>query len=92
MGFLGFLILFIGAPYISQFIIRSKTPDPQFIADVTLTMRALSFALIIVPAMSVTRGYFQGFQHMKPSAVSQVVEQIARVVFILVGSFIVSKY
>lgn len=41
--------------------------------------------------MSVTRGYFQGFQHMKPSAVSQVVEQIARVVFILVGSFIVSK-
>ncbi|MED3382805.1 polysaccharide biosynthesis protein [Bacillus tropicus] len=91
MGFLGFLILFIGAPYISQFIIRSKTPDPQFIADVTLTMRALSFALIIVPAMSVTRGYFQGFQHMKPSAVSQVVEQIARVVFILVGSFIVSK-
>ena len=91
MGFLGFLVLFIGAPYISQFIIRSKTPDPQFISDVTLTMRALSFALIIVPAMSVTRGYFQGFQHMKPSAVSQVVEQIARVVFILVGSFIVSK-
>ncbi|PDY47913.1 polysaccharide biosynthesis protein [Bacillus pseudomycoides] len=91
MGFAGFLILFIGAPYVSQFIIRSKTPDPQFIADVTLTMRALSFALIIVPAMSVTRGYFQGFQHMKPSAVSQVVEQIARVIFILVGSFIVSK-
>ncbi|MEN1935190.1 polysaccharide biosynthesis protein [Paenibacillus sp. 102] len=91
MGFAGFLILFIGAPYISQFIIRSETPDPEFIADVTLTMRALSFALIIVPAMSVTRGYFQGFQHMKPSAVSQVVEQIARVVFILVGSFIVSK-
>lgn len=53
-------------------------------------MRALSFALIIVPAMSVT-WLFQGFQHMKPSAVSQVVEQIARVVFILVGSFIVSK-
>ncbi|PED09625.1 putative polysaccharide biosynthesis protein [Bacillus pseudomycoides] len=91
MGFAGFLILFIGAPYVSQFIIRSKTPDPQFIADVTLTMRALSFALIIVPAMSVTRGYFQGFEHMKPSAVSQVVEQIARVIFILVGSFIVSK-
>jgi len=91
MGFAGFLILFIGAPYVSQFIIRSKTPDPGFIADVTLTMRALSFALIIVPAMSVTRGYFQGFQHMKPSAVSQVVEQIARVIFILVGSFIVSK-
>lgn len=91
MGFSGFFILFIGAPYISQFIIRSKAPDPKFIADVTLTMRALSFALIIVPAMSVTRGYFQGFQHMKPSAVSQVVEQIARVVFILVGSFVVTK-
>ncbi|BCC28951.1 hypothetical protein BCM0100_1677 [Bacillus cereus] len=43
MGFLGFLVLFIGAPYISQFIIRSKTPDPQFIADVTLTMRALDY-------------------------------------------------
>ncbi|WP_020060505.1 putative polysaccharide biosynthesis protein [Bacillus sp. 123MFChir2] len=91
MGFLGFLILFFGAPYVSELIIRSKTPEPGFVEDVTLTMRALSFALIIVPAMSVTRGYFQGFQYMKPSAVSQVVEQIARVIFILVGSFIVSK-
>ncbi|MFD3445967.1 oligosaccharide flippase family protein [Microbacteriaceae bacterium 4G12] len=90
LGFIGFLALFMGAPYVSQLIIRSKTPEPGFVENVTLTMRALSFALIIVPAMSVTRGYFQGFQHMKPSAVSQVIEQIARVVFILVGSFMVS--
>ncbi len=91
LGFIGFAILYFGAPYVSKLIIRSTTPEPGFVENVTLTMRALSFALIIVPAMSVTRGYFQGFQHMKPSALSQVIEQIARVLFILIGSFVVTK-
>lgn len=91
LGCIGFAILYFGAPFVAKLIIRSTTPEPGFVENVTLTMRALSFALIIVPAMSVTRGYFQGFQHMKPSAVSQVIEQIARVLFILIGSYVVSK-
>lgn len=35
-------------------------------------------ALMIVPIMSVYRGYFQGMQNMMPTALSQVLEQLVR--------------
>ncbi len=38
--------------------------------------------------MSLIRGFFQGHQSMGPSAVSQVVEQIVRIVFLLAGAFV----
>ncbi|WXB93558.1 polysaccharide biosynthesis protein [Bacillus sp. FJAT-52991] len=91
MGAVGFLVLYGLAPYISSFIIRSKEPSQSFLDSLTLTMRALSFALLIVPPMSITRGYFQGFQKMKPTAYSQLMEQVVRVIFILVGSFFIVR-
>ncbi len=42
-------------------------------------MQAIAPALLFCPLMSAYRGYFQGRQDMKPTAVSQVVEQIFRV-------------
>ena len=38
-----------------------------------------SLALLIAPYMAVYRGYFQGFGDMKPTGVSQVIEQFVRV-------------
>lgn len=55
------------------------------------TMRALSAAVLIFPCMSVVRGYFQGNQNMMPSAISQVVEQIMRVFYMLLMTFIIMK-
>ena len=43
-------------------------------------MVAIAPALLLVPVMAVFRGYFQGFQVMGPTAVSQVVEQVVRVI------------
>ncbi len=42
-------------------------------------MIAIAPALLIVPVMSVFRGYFQGYQVMGPTAASQMVEQVVRV-------------
>ena len=55
------------------------------------TMRSLSVALLIIPVMSVIRGYFQGIQQMAPFAISQLIEQIARVAYILIATFIIMK-
>lgn len=44
------------------------------------SMIALGPALFFVPMTSAFRGYFQGIQDMMPTAVSQVVEQLARVI------------
>lgn len=43
-------------------------------------LRALVPALLLIPIMSSMRGYFQGMQQMRPTAISQLFEQLFRVV------------
>ncbi|TLS39048.1 putative polysaccharide biosynthesis protein [Pseudalkalibacillus caeni] len=90
-GLVAFLALFSFAGPIAKLIIDNKATTGNTLADVTMVIRVVSTALVIVPSMSLIRGYFQGFQSMGPTAVSQLVEQIVRIVFILAGSFIVIK-
>ncbi|KIL75703.1 polysaccharide biosynthesis protein [Bacillus badius] len=87
-GFLAFLTMYICAPWFASIMVVDK--DQIYTVDeVAYVIRAVSFALIIVPFMSLMRGFFQGHQSMGPSAVSQVVEQIARIIFLLAGAYIV---
>jgi stage V sporulation protein B len=55
-----------------------------------LSLLAISPALLFVPIMSVFRGYFQGLQEMRPTAVSQLAEQAVRVIIglLLAGIFV----
>ena len=55
------------------------------------SMRSLSVALLIIPVMSVIRGYFQGIQNMAPYAISQLAEQAARIVYMLIATFVIMK-
>lgn len=87
-GVVSFLILFFSAPSLADMVIRD-TDQITKAEDVVTVIRAVSFALIIVPFMSLCRGFFQGHQSMGPTAVSQVVEQIVRIAFLLAGAFIV---
>jgi O-antigen/teichoic acid export membrane protein len=90
-GILSFLIMYITAPGLAELVMDKSNDETVKItaADVTTVIRAVSFALIVVPFMSLIRGFFQGHQSMGPSAVSQVVEQIVRIVFVLAGAFFV---
>lgn len=42
-----------------------------------------------IPLLATWRGVFQGYQSMGPTAVSEVTEQLARIIFILIGSYLV---
>lgn len=53
-----------------------------------LALIVVSATLLIAPYMAVYRGYFQGFQDMRPTAISQVLEQFIRVGFILAIAYI----
>lgn len=64
-------ILFFGAPYIVGMYAR---PEAVY------AMRAIAPALFFVPLMASFRGYFQGLQDMTPTAISQVFEQLFRVI------------
>ncbi len=88
-GFLAFLALYLVAPVYADFVSVGKDALP--VEDVTTVIRAVSFALIIVPFMSIIRGYLQGHEEMEPSAISMVVEQIVRIAFLLGGVFVVLK-
>lgn len=46
-----------------------------------LALLMLVPAILLVPVMAAFRGYFQGLNNMNPSAISQIAEQFARVVF-----------
>ncbi|MCG5105233.1 putative polysaccharide biosynthesis protein [Oceanobacillus alkalisoli] len=88
-GFISFLILYFGAELLANWIITSEGSQGASVNDVVLVIRAVSFALIIIPAMSIMRGFFQGHESMGPSAISTVTEQIVRIIFVLVSVFIV---
>ncbi|MFD1434839.1 oligosaccharide flippase family protein [Kroppenstedtia eburnea] len=70
-----FFLLYLGAPVVAGWMGSREL--------LTLPIQAVSTALLVVPIMSVIRGYFQGRRNMTPTAVSQVVEQGVRVVTIL---------
>lgn len=86
-GIAAFIIMYVTSPLLAEMSIGKK--HSFNVAQVTTVMRAVSFALIVVPFMSLIRGFFQGHQSMGPSAVSQVVEQIIRVAFTLIGAYFV---
>ncbi|MEH7384163.1 polysaccharide biosynthesis protein [Bacillus sp. JJ1521] len=89
-GLLGFIILNILAPILAPIVLGGEDAT-NTVEDVTYVIRMVSFALLVVPIMSIQRGFFQGHQSMGPTAVSQVVEQIVRILFVLSATFIVMK-
>lgn len=88
-GVLSFLVLFFMAEPIANFVIVDDDKQKFTLAEVTSVIRWVSFALLVVPLMSIVRGYLQGNQKFEPTSVSQLVEQIVRIVVVLLGAFIV---
>ena len=88
---IAFLILFIFAPQIAGLIIGDLSGG-NTIEDVTFVIRCVSFALLVFPFLSVSRGFFQGHNIISVSSVSQVIEQLARVLVIICGSYIALKW
>ncbi|MFR0019402.1 putative polysaccharide biosynthesis protein [Paraclostridium bifermentans] len=71
-GFVAFCIFFFGADFIVNDIM--KNPGAKY------AMIAISPALLFVPVMSSYRGYFQGRREMTHIAISQISEQLFRVI------------
>ena len=54
-------------------------------------LHSLALAVLIIPILSIMRGYFQGYNDMMPSALSQLVEQIARVAWMLFTAYLIMQ-
>ncbi len=90
MGVISFSVLYLLAPVLAPIFLGGEDLKNS-VEDVTNVIRMVSFALLAVPIMSLIRGFFQGNQSMEPTAISQVVEQLVRVIFLLSSVFIILK-
>ncbi|WP_082233546.1 putative polysaccharide biosynthesis protein [Halobacillus massiliensis] len=87
-GIVTFLMLFFGAEAIASFSLSGEDSSTS-VEDTAMVIRMVSFALLIIPSMSIIRGFFQGNESMAPTGVSQVIEQIVRIAFLLISVYIV---
>ena len=87
-GFLGFLLMYALAEPLARMTISEKE-EIYSLEDVASAIKWVSFALIVVPFMSLWRGFFQGYNYMMPTAVSQLIEQLVRIIFLLGSAYII---
>lgn len=87
MGIILFVVMFVGAPFIAHQIMGNNIGGNSK-ESITFVIRVISTAILVVPLLSVTKGYLQGHKFMTPSSVSQVIEQVVRIAVILIGSYL----
>ena len=87
---IAFFLLFIFAPQIGKLIIGESTGGNSY-SDIAFVIRMISFAILVVPFLSVTKGFLQGHKYIAPTSISQIIEQVIRVIIIIVGSFLALK-
>ena len=84
---ISFLICFTFAPNLSNLLI-GELEGGNTIQDVTFVIRVISFAILIIPWLSIERGYLQGLRFIKEPSISQIIEQGVRILIIIVGSYL----
>lgn len=82
MGIIFGAVMFFGAPVLATLFTDG---DPRSIP----VIKSLAVAVLIIPILSILRGYLQGYSDMAPSAISQFIEQIARVIYMLIATYLI---
>lgn len=83
LGLIFGIIMYLGSPWMAY---QSGGGE-----DLVRVMHSLSWAVLIFPSMSVLRGFFQGFNNLRPYALSQIAEQIIRVIWMLLATFFIMR-
>lgn len=81
-GLIGFAVMLLGADTLAELLRNSNSRDG---------IAALSPGVLLIFVTGVLRGYFQGHGDMIPTAVSQVIEAVGKLVFGLMFSSLAVK-
>lgn len=87
LGIILFILMFLGAPVIANQIMGDNTGGNSK-ESITFVIRIISTAILVVPYLSVTKGYLQGHKFITTPSISQVIEQVVRISVILIGSYL----
>jgi stage V sporulation protein B len=83
IGSVGSLAVFFGADFLAGVF--------KYGANVALPLRILSPMIVVFSVMGVLRGFYQGKNTMIPTAVSQIIEQIANAVVSVGAAYILMQ-
>jgi stage V sporulation protein B len=83
-GLLFASLVFVSANFLAEKILHEPRAFYAIIA--------ISPAIFFTAVVSAFRGFFQGHQEMMPTAVSQVIEQLVRVITVLAGAIFLLPY
>lgn len=87
LGVILFFVMFFGAPFLANQIMGNNTGGSSK-ESISFVIRIISTAILVVPFLSVTKGYLQGHKFIAPASYSQVIEQVVRIAVILIGSYV----
>ena len=90
LSIFSFLLLMFFAPNIAYLFI-GNIKGGNTIEDITFVIRMIALSILIIPTLSVVKGYLQGHKYITVTSISQVIEQLVRVLVIILGSYIVIK-
>lgn len=85
-----FMAIGLGMFLLLQF---GATAIAQWMGDIELTpvIQTVSLFFLFLPFLALIRGYFQGRGNMLPTSMSQVIEQLVRVLILLAVAFYFTK-
>ncbi len=87
LALLAFFLLFVFSKEFAVLIL-GEIKGGNTLNDVSFVIKCVSFCLLIIPFLSVSKGYLQGHKFITPSSISQIIEQIVRISVILMGSYV----
>lgn len=90
VGFISCFLIFMLAPFFAKFIFGDVVGSNS-LEDTIFVIRVISFAMLFSPLISIYRGYFEGHRFMSIPSISQIIEQLARIIFIILGCLIALK-
>ncbi len=90
LSFLVLVFFIILVPLNSKYLLGANS-NAQDIKYLQISFLLLSSAIILVPFLSTIRGYYQGLKEMGIYAFSQTIEQLVRVLMIVILGFIFVK-
>ena len=86
LAILSFIIVFFGSDYLAGFLL-SDLSGGHSLREVSLVIKTISFCLLVIPFLSIIRGYLQGHKYISYTSYSQVLEQVIRIIVVLLGSY-----
>lgn len=91
LGISMFLLMYFSSDALATMILAGEDSIQNNVRDVSNVIKIISTALIIIPNLSLLRGIFNSIKYTRETAYSQIIEQLVRVMVILLASFIIIK-